>query len=795
MAIHIKKAAVIGSGTMGGGIASLLAGVGIETLLLDIPPKDSSPADGARVRNAVVAGNLKALGRMRPPRLYSPDDLANISIGNIEDDLDRVGDADWVIEAVVENLAVKRGLMARLVELVRADAIVTTNTSGIPIASIAAGLPEQFTRRFLGTHFFNPPRYLRLLEIIPHAGADPAITDFMLRFGAETLGKGTVLCKDTPNFIGNRFMSMSGMQATNYALDHGYTVEEVDALTGPLIGRPKTATFSLNDLVGFDIAVGVARNLYHAIPDDPAREILMHEKNAELSDELLKRGWLGRKTARGFYHMRRDGDKKALWALNLDTLEYEPPSKPRFDSVGRHRGVQPLGERIRRLIEADDRAGQYLYHLHAFLLAYASNRVPEITESIVNVDKAQKWGFAHQMGPFEIWDAIGVAETIERFEGDGYPVADWVKRMVADGNPGFYQRDEGGKVVGYYSPQASAYQPIVKDPRDITIADLRASGAEVFSNGDGSVYDMGDGVLLWEFTTKHNSITAGLIESGWRALALLSQENRKALVIGNDGERFSIGANLDPSTLMAGVDGISKALAAMQELTQALRHAPKPVVVAAHNMALGGGAELVMAGTAVVAHAELYMGLVEVGVGLVPAGGGCKELLRRLVNPLASAGADDVLAGLQKAFETIATAKVSGSAKEAQALGMLAPTDKIVMNRAHLLGEAKSLALALSQTHAPRKPEKVFAAGRDAYAALLLGVAGYKEAGYASDHDALIAKKLAYILTGAGLAAPQWVDQQYLLSLEREAFLSLVMEPKTQERILHMLRTNKPLRN
>ena len=795
MGLAIKKAAVIGSGAMGGGIAALLAGVGIETLLLDIPPPDSSPADGPARRNAIVAGNLKALGRMRPPPLYSPDDLANIRIGNIEDDLDQVGEADWVIEAIVENLEIKRGLMKQLVEVASDDAIVTTNTSGIPISSIAAELPAPFTRRFLGAHFFNPPRYLRLLEIIPHAGADPEITDFMLRFGAKTLGKGAVLCKDTPNFIGNRFMSMSGMQAANYALDHGYTVEEVDALTGPLIGRPKTATFSLNDLVGYDIAVGVARNLYQAIPDDPARDLLMHEKNAELSDELLERGWLGRKTARGFYHMRRDGDKKELWALNLDTLEYEPPSKPRFDSVGRYRKVEPLGERIRLLINADDRAGQYLYHLHAFLLAYASNRVPEITDSIINVDNAQKWGFAHQLGPFEIWDAIGVAETIDRFEGDGYPVAEWVKGMIAGGNATFYQRGEGGKIIGYYSPQEQVYVPLVKDPREITIADLRASGAEIFSNDDGRIYDLGDGALLWEFNTKHNSITAGLIESGWKALALLAAEDFKALVIGNDGERFSIGANLDPSALSAGIEGIEKTLVALQDLTQALRHAPKPVVVAAHNMALGAGAELVMSGTAVVAHAELYMGLVEVGVGLAPAGGGCKEMLRRLVNPLARAGADDVLPGLQKAFENIATAKVSGSAKEAQSLGFLAPTDKIVMNRAHLLGEAKTLALALSETYDARKPEPIYAAGRDAYAALLLGLAGYQEAGYASEHDALIARKLAYILTGAALAEPQWVSQQYLLNLEREAFLSLIMETKTQERIMHMLQTNKPLRN
>ncbi|MCY4540654.1 MAG: 3-hydroxyacyl-CoA dehydrogenase/enoyl-CoA hydratase family protein [Chloroflexi bacterium] len=795
MGRQIKKAAVIGSGTMGGGIAALLAGVGIETLLLDIPPKDSSPEDGAGVRNSIVNGNLKSLQKMRPAQLYSPDDLANIRAGNIDDDLEEVADADWVIEAIVERLDTKRALMASLVDCVKDDAVVSSNTSGIPIQQIVAGLPEDFTRRFLGTHFFNPPRYLRLLEIIPHAGTDPAIVDFMMRFGADVLGKGTVRCKDTPNFIGNRFMSLSGMQATNYALDHGYTVEEVDALTGPLIGRPKTATFNLNDLVGFDIAVGVARNLYEAIPDDPAREILTHRKNAELSDKLLERGWLGRKTGKGFYHMRRDGGKKELWALNLDTLDYEPPSKPRFDSVGQYRKVEPLGERIRLLINADDRAGEYLYHLHAFLLAYASQRVPEITDTIVNIDNAQKWGFAHQMGPFEIWDAIGVAATVDRFEADGYPVADWVRDMLAAGHDSFYQRDDGGKTVGYYSPQDRGYQPLLKDPREITVADLRASGAEVYSNGDGKIYEMGEGVLLWEFNTKQNSITTGLVESGWKALDLLDSPQYRALIIGNDGERFSIGANLDPSALMAGLEGIEKALVSLQELTNALRYAPKPVVVAAHNMALGGGAELVMSGCAVVAHAELYMGLVEVGVGLVPAAGGCKELVRRLVNPLASAGSDDKIAGLQRAFETIATAKVSGSAKEAQSLGFLAASDKIVMNRSHLLGEAKALALALSETYQQRKPEAVYAAGRDAYAALLLGVAGFQEAGYASEHDALIARKLAYILTGGALAEPQWVDQGYLLNLEREAFLSLIMETKTQERIMHMLQTNKPLRN
>ena len=795
MAYEIKTAAVIGSGTMGGGIAALLAGVGINTLLLDIPPPGSAPDAGPKLRNRIVSDNLQALRKRRPAPFYDDGDLARIRIGNIEDDLASAAHVDWVIEAVVERLDVKRGLMARLAELVREDAIVSSNTSGLPIHQIAAGLPPGFQRRFLGTHFFNPPRYLRLLEIIPHAGTDEDIVDFMLRFGAEALGKGTVRCQDTPNFIGNRFMSLSGMQATNYALDHGYTVEEVDALTGPLIGRPKTATFHLNDLVGFDIAVGVARNLYHAIPDDPARDILTHPGNAQLSDALLVRGWLGRKTGRGFYHMRRDGGEKALWALNLETLDYQPPGSPRFASVDKYRKVQPTGERIRLLMNADDRAGRYVYHLHAFLLSYASQRVPEITDSIVNIDNAQKWGFAHQLGPFEIWDAIGLAETIDRFEQDGYRVAYWVKEMLAAGHTSFYQREPGGKVVGYYSPQAREYLPLRPDPREITLVDLRASNAEISSNGHGAIHDMGDGVLLWEFKTKHNSLTSELIESGWEALELLKGGDRKALVIGNDGERFSIGANLDLSALQAGVDGIERSLAAMQDLTMALRHAPKPVVVAPHNMALGGGAELALAGAAVVAYAELYMGLVEVGVGLIPAGGGCKELLRRLVNPLARLGSDDTQAGLRLAFQLIATAKVSGSAQEARANGLLENSDRIVMNRAYLLGEAKALALALAGAYQQRRPEPVYAAGRDAYSALLLAIAEFQEAGYASEHDALIARKLAYVLTGAALAQPGWIDQQFILDLEREAFLSLIQEPKTQERIMHMLRTNKPLRN
>jgi len=795
MAYRIEKAAVIGSGTMGGGIAALLAGVGIETTLLDTPAPGSAPGEAPAARNAIVARNLKALQTSRPPQLYAQQDLQRIRIGNIEDDLSLLADADWVIEAVLEDIAVKRALLGRVAAIVSERAIISSNTSGIPIAQLVQGLPASFTRRFLGTHFFNPPRYLRLLEIIPHAGSDAEIVQFMLQFGSDTLGKGSVLCRDEPNFIGNRFMSMSGMQAMNYALDHGYTVEEVDALTGTLIGRPKTATFHLNDLIGFDIAVGVARNLYHAIPDDPAREILRHKQNAALSRQLLERGWLGRKTGRGFYHMRREGGRKELWALNLQTLAYEPPSRVQFESVQRLRHVEPLGERIRLLMQCDDRAGRFLWHMQAFLLAYASQRVPQITDSIVNIDKAHQWGFAHQLGPFEIWDAIGIEATVAAFEAEGYPVADWVKDMLAAGKSSFYARDAQGRRCGYYCPQARDYLPLTRDRREVTVVDLQLSGAELYSNSDAALYDMGEGVLLWSFTSKHGSITPSLLEAGWEALRWLRKPAFEALLIGHDGERFSIGANLQQAGQDLDLAAVDASIRSLQQLTRALRYAPKPVVVAAHGMALGGGAEIVMAGAAVVAHADLVMGLVEVAVGLLPAGGGVVELLRRLVNPLARAGVDDTMAGLRKAFQTIAMAKVSSSAKEAIEMGLLAETDKIVMNRSQLLGEAKRVALALGKGYRACRAEPVYAAGRDAYAALLLLVAGFEDAGYASAHDGLIARKLAYIFCGGGLARAQFVEQQYILNLERAAFLELLQEPKTQARIAHMLRQNKPLRN
>jgi 3-hydroxyacyl-CoA dehydrogenase len=794
----IRKAAVIGSGTMGGGIAALLAGVGVEVTLLDIAARDTQPGDPPTRRRAVADEGLKRAASSRPAQFFSESDLALIRTGTIDDDLALLADADWVIEVVVERLDVKRSLMAKLIEVVRPDAILSTNTSGIPIRSIAEGMDASFTRRFLGTHFFNPPRYLNLLEVIPHPDTAPAIIEAIAAFATTRLGKGVVLCKDEPNFIGNRFMTMSGMQMVNDALDHGFTVDEIDALTGPLIGRPRTATFRLNDLVGIDIAVGVARNLYPAIPHDPARTVLEHPGTTALFDRLLANGWLGNKSGQGFYKMVRGaGGEKEFWTLDLNTFEYQPPTKPRFDSVTAHRKVENTGERIRLLINSDDRAGQLLFRHHAFLLAYASHRVPEITETLVNIDNAQRWGFSHELGPFEIWDAIGVRETVPRFEAAGYPVAPWVHAMLEAGNETFYRR-ENGVVTGFYSPQAAGYVDLVPHPKAISAARLRAGGHKVAGNSSATLYDMGDGAALLELHAPASALDADSVEMLHAAVDHLERDF-DALVVGSEAERFCVGANL--FMVMLAVQGgepgqLDGMIRRAQDATQRLRYASKPVVIAPYNMTLGGGTEMMMAGARVVAHAELYAGLVEVGVGVIPGSGGCKEMLRRIVNPVIESSPNaDVLPHLQRVFETIMLAKVSESAKGARALGFLTPADRIVMNRAHLLGEAKREALHLADGYTPLRAGKVWAAGRDAYAALLIAVQGFIESGMASEHDALIARELGLILTGGAISEPGWVDEQVILDLERAAFLRLVQHEKTQARIAHMLQTSKPLRN
>lgn len=798
MTYHIRKVGVIGSGTMGSGIATLLAGIGFPVVLLDIPAKDTVPGDPAARRNALVLDNLGKLKKSRIPAIFAPDDLNQITVGNLDDNLDLLGDADWIVEVIVERLDVKQALMSRLDAIRKPGAIISSNTSGLSINAIANGRSEDFRCHFLGTHFFNPPRHLKLLEVIPGQHTDPELVGYMQHFGEKVLGKGVVICKDTPNFIANRFISMCGTFNTAYAIDNGYTVEETDVLTGQVVGHPKSGTFRLSDIVGNDISVHVAQNLYPAIPDDADREILKHAGTARVYGFLLQNNFLGDKTGQGFFKKVEKDGQREFWPLDLNTLEFVPPTKVRFDSVGKVRKIDDTSARIRALINETDRAAQYVWHTHAYYLSYASRMVGEIADDIVSIDNANKWGFAHELGAFEIWDAIGVRDSVARMERDGYTVAPWVQAMLAAGIENFYQRDAAGVVMGYYDPGTAVYVPLRADPNAISIKSLRAAGKEIEKNAGASLLDMGDGVALLEFHTKANAMDDDIFKMMDIALRRLDTDF-DALVVGNQGEYFSAGANLFLMA-MAIQNQDWATLSAMQkagqDMAQRLRFFHRPIVFAPFNLAVGGGCEFTMAAPRVVAHAELYIGLVEIGVGVIPGWGGCKEMLRRAVNPVMRTPNADVLAPMQKVFEQIALAKVSTSAMDARAMGIITNRDTIVMNKDHLLAEAKCAALNLvAGGYTPQPREKIYAAGRDTRAALLVAVDALRWGKYATDHEAKIARKLAHILCGGDLSAPTWVDEDYILELEREAFLSLAGEPKTLERIQHMLLNNKPLRN
>jgi len=807
MSYAINRVAVIGAGTMGAAIAAHLANVGIPAYLLDIVPRELSPEEEAKgltldhpaVRNRIVSEGWQRCIKARPANLFAPDVANRVTLGNLEDNFDRVGEVDWIIEAIVERLDVKQQLMERVEKVRRPGSIVSTNTSGIPIQAIAEGRSEDFQAHFLGTHFFNPPRYLKLLEIIPHERTRPEIVEFMKQFGTRTLGKGVVICKDTPNFIANRFISVVGAYTLNYALDHGYTVEEVDTLTGPTIGHPKTATFRLYDLVGIDVMAHVNNNLYPAIAHDPYREELGHDKSKALIQAMLARKWLGNKTRQGFYKRMDTESGRQFWALDLGTMEHQPPTKPRFESVGKHRNVEDVGERIKRLCAEDDRAAQFIWATTAFGLNYAAHVVPEIADDILSIDNANKWGFNHELGPFEVWDALGVAESVERMEAEGMTVTPWVKEMLASGHNSFYKTANGQ--VQIYDPASKGYVAVDADARAVFLKDVKADEKRIVArNFSASLVDMGDGVLGLEFHSKMNALDEDIFKMMVRAREELEKE-WVGLVVGNQGEHFCAGANIF-MVLVAVQQGEWDRLEALikqgQDALMAFRYSPKPVVSAPFNMVLGGGAEVTMGASAVCAAAESYIGQVEAGVGLVPAAGGCKELVRRVVSPvLKSTPNADPLPFVQRIFEMIALAKVSASAEQARQWGFLAPADRIVMNRDHLLHEGKQMVLEMVAAgyRPPVRGKEIWAVGANGLAALQVAVWGMKEAGYASEHDALIANKTAHILCGGKLSKPQWVDPQVILDLEREAFLSLLGEQKTLDRIMHMLNTGKPLRN
>jgi 3-hydroxyacyl-CoA dehydrogenase len=777
----IRSVAVLGAGTMGAAIAAHAANAGLAVDLLDLDQE-------------ATQGGFERMLAARPAALASPRLAERIRLGTFEEDLDRVGDADWVVEAIVERLEPKQELLARVEKLVDPDAVVTSNTSGLPLASLAEGRSEAFRRRFLGTHFFNPPRYLKLVELIPTADTDPEVLERMRAFVERVLGKGAVVAKDTPNFIANRLGSFAGMHDVRYALEHGYSIEEVDALTGPLVGRPRTATFRLFDQVGLDVMVGVAANLYDLAPEDESRDVL---PAPEPLRRMLDAKLLGNKTGGGFYRRGKRDGQTVFDVLDLDTLEYRPAARPDLPIVAAARDHDDLGARLGFLLDKaeEDRGARYLRDTLLPSLAYAARRVPEIADSLVEVDHAVEWGFGYELGPFRAWDAIGVAGGVARMEALGIEVPAWVKEMLAAGHQSFY-RD--GQV---YSPLVGAYQPVPADPEVIDLDRLKAEGAEVAGNGSASLVDLGDGVLCLELHAPASAIDAAVVELGARAAKELEGGDWNGLVIASQARNFCVGANLGEVGMAAyqGLyDQVGEAAKGLQDTLMSLRYAPRPVVAAPHGQTLGGGAEIVLAADRVVAALETYIGLVEVGVGIVPAGGGCKELLRRVVSPAMRAAPDaPPLPFVQRVFETIGLAKVATSAVEARELGFLEEHDVIVLDADHQLAAARREVLDLADAYQPpaREDATVYAAGRPVLAALELAVQTLQWAGQAGPHDGVVARQLARVLCGGELSLGQWVPEQHILDLEREAFLALLREPKTMERIQAFLTTGKVVRN
>jgi 3-hydroxyacyl-CoA dehydrogenase len=788
---RIRKVAVLGAGTMGAAIAAHCANAGLEVDLLDIAPDDDDDKD------AVVRAGFDRMQNARPAALMGENVADRIRIGNFEEHFERVGEADWIVEAIIEKLEPKRELMQRVEETAKEGAIISTNTSGIPLHSISEGRSEEFKERFVGTHFFNPPRYLKLMEIIPTENTDPEIVESVRSFGERVLGKGGVIAKDTPNFIGNRIGTFAGMQSARYAFENGYGIEEVDGITGPLIGHPKTATFRLNDQVGLDIAVGVAENLYEAVPEDESREEL---KPPEKLEEMQQKDLLGNKTGAGFYKRDKREGKTVFDVLDLETFEHHPAENPEIPVAKEAKEQGDLAARLQFLIaKADeDRHARYVRDTLLPYMAYASRRVPEISDTLEDVDHAMEWGFAHQTGPFRTWDLLGVRETVEKMESMGIEVASWVKEMLQAGNDTFYKTENGTELQ--FSPVSKEYEPVREDPMYVSLDRLRDEGKELASNDSASLLDLGDGVLCLEFHSKGNSIDAQIVEMGNRALEELERDDVVGLVIGNEGRNFSVGANLGEmvhSLKNGDLDQIEKSVEALQDLLMAFRFVPKPVVSAPHGQTLGGGLEVCLHSDRIVAAGETYMGLVEVGVGLIPAGGGTKEMARRLVSPpLHAAPNTPPLPFLQRAFEQIALAKTATSALEAKEMAFLTENDRIVMNADHLISAAKREALDLADGYTPPEhANNVYAAGRTARAALEMGVKTMQWAHYASEYDGVIAGHVARILTGGNLSLPQWVPEEYLLNLEKKAFLGLLKQEKTHERIEALLKTGKPMRN
>ena len=802
MAFRIKRVGVLGAGVMGSAIAAHLANAGVPSVLLDIVPPELSEADRRKgltrespiFRDRLAARGLETALKASPAAFFSPKDARLITVGNIEDHLGRLAHADWIIEAVAERLDVKQALFAKVEAHRKPGTFVSSNTSGIPIRALAEGRSHEFRQHFLGTHFFNPPRYMKLLELIPSPETLPEVMQEMAQFGERALGKGIVFAKDTPNFIANRIGTFGLFTVMRIMMDGDYSVEEVDRLTGPAVGRPKTATLRTADLVGLDTVAHIASNIAHGLSDDAERSAYAVPPFLQ---ELVKRGWLGEKTGQGFYKRVRGSEGSDILALDYKAMEYRPQRKVLFPSLDATQGIEDPSERLRALAYADDRAGRFVWQALRDTLLYAAHRVPEIADDIVSVDRAMRWGFGWELGPFEIWDALGVERAGNRMEQEGRTLPPLVVKLLASGDASFYRREAGRRYA--FDPAAGKRVEVQERPEIILLPTLRERERVVARNPGASLIDLGDGVACLEFHSKSNTIGPDIVQMMRTSLELCA-ERFDALVIGNQGRHFCVGANLMALLFEAqdeNWDEIDLMVRAFQDASMAIKTFEKPVVAAPFAMTLGGGCEVCLHTAKIRAAAETYIGLPEVGVGLIPAGGGCKEMLLRSMEGIPAEVEVDLLPFFRHAFETIAFGKVSTSAKDGQRLGYLRPTDRFTMNQDRLIYEAKQAALAMvAEGYAASRPrDDVKVLGERAIAAAETQLYNMKSGSYISDHDELIARKLAGVLAGGRVTPGTIVTEQYLMNLEREAFLSLCGERKSQERMQHMLRTGKPLRN
>ena len=813
---RIEKAVVLGAGTMGSRIAAHFANAGLPCILLDIVPPNL-PADApSSERNKIVRAGLEAAKKSKPAAFFTSALAEKIAIGNFEDDLARCAEADWIIEVVAENLEIKRKLLARVAQFRKPGAIVTTNTSGLPVHLIAEGMSEEFQQHWAGTHFFNPPRYLKLVEVIPGPKTSREVVETLREFCDRRLGKGVVIAKDTPNFIANRIGTFSMLNALRLMGTLGMTVEEVDACTGPAAGWPKSATFRTADIVGLDVLVHVVKNIYETAPNDESREMY---KVPALVEEMAKRGWLGDKTGQGFYKKVKGEGEKEILTLDVNTMEYRARQKARFASLEMGKAIEDTRERLRALVgpvlegQKGDKAQQFLWGALSEMCLYAARRVPEISDNVVDVDRAMRWGFAWELGPFEIIDAIGVKAFAGQVQKEGRALPQVIEKVLSSGRKGFYESEKGTTTVFDICSDVSKK---VEEPKGVIILkSLKDAGREVERNSGASLIDLGDGVVCCEFHAKMNAIGADLIAMLHKGLKRLESEF-DAMVIANQAVNFSVGANL--MLVLVGAqeqewDELHMAVKQFQNINLAIKYAPKPVVAAPQGMALGGGCEVSLHAAKIQAAAEAYIGLVETGVGLIPGGGGTKEMLIRANEHASGTGFSlssspesdlDLFHALKPIFESIAMAKVGTSAEECRDLGYLRREDGVSMNRDRLVADAKEAALALvrggykplaASWQEGAQTTQIKVLGEQFLAGAKLAIHMMLRGGYASEYDAHVGRKLANILAGGPLTSPQLVSEQYVLDLEREAFVSLCGEKKTQERIAHTLKTGKPLRN